>query len=115
MPARVLNATKGTILAESAGIAKNAAARNKGLLDRISLGKAEGLWIIPCSAVHTLGMRFPIDVVFLDKAGRILQINQINPEEFGQCEEAYSVIELSAGRAGATNAQVGDQLKFLAI
>jgi len=46
-------------------VADRPATRNKGLLGRNSLASGEGLWIVPCEAIHTFGMRFPIDLVYL--------------------------------------------------
>jgi uncharacterized protein len=60
---RIWNVTRETELAASVELANHSAARRKGLLGRDSLFAGEGLWILPCQAVHTVGMRFPIDLV----------------------------------------------------
>ena len=59
-----------------------------------------GLWIAPCDGVHTFGMRFPIDVLFLDCAGVLLRVDAaVEPWRARVCIGAYSVIELRAGLA----------------
>ncbi len=48
-------------------------ARMKGLLGRKQLPEGEALLIRPCNAIHTLGMRFPIDVRFYDRSGALVR------------------------------------------
>ena len=73
---RVLNLTRNTELANCMEVADSGAKRNKGLLGRERLSPGEGLWIIPCEAVHTFWMRFPIDLVYLDRKKRIRKLAQ---------------------------------------
>ena len=75
-PERLLvrNETRGVILAECADVADTSAKRQKGLLGRDDLPAGEGLWIVPCEGVHTCGMRFPIDVVYLDRKKRVRKL-----------------------------------------
>lgn len=49
--------------------------RMRGLLGRSTLGGDEALWIAPCNAVHTIGMRMPIDIVLLARDGSILAVH----------------------------------------
>lgn len=81
--------------------------RLRGLIGTASLADGEGLWIRPCRQVHMFWMRYPIDVVFLDDAGRVvglverLQPGRISPK----FARAASVLELPAGtiaRSGVT-------------
>src|ERR1039457_3053019 len=60
---QIFNLTRQTVLATSLEVADSGPKRNKGLLGRDRLARGEGLWIVPCEAVHTFGMRFPIDLV----------------------------------------------------
>jgi len=62
---RIVNLTRGTVVADKAEIADTGAKARTGLLKHAGLAPGEGLWIAPCEAIHTFGMRFPIDVVFL--------------------------------------------------
>ena len=62
---RAINSTRNRELAGSLTVADKLLLRMKGLLGRKSLDHGEGLWIKPCMGIHTFGMRFPIDVIFL--------------------------------------------------
>jgi uncharacterized membrane protein (UPF0127 family) len=107
------NVTRRTLLAGSVEVAGSAAKRSKGLLGRRGLAPGEALWIIPCEAVHTFGMKFSIDLVYLDRRQRIRKIKAgVPPWRFSACLTAHSVIELAAGSIRATDAQPGDQIEF---
>ena len=66
--------TRGTVLATRLELAGTGSSRTKGLLGRDGLLPGEGLWIVPCEAVHTFFMRFPIDLVYLDRKNRIRKL-----------------------------------------
>jgi hypothetical protein len=87
--------------------------RNKGLLGRERLSPGEGLWIVPCEAVHTFAMRFPIDLVYLDRKHRIKKLrSEVPPWRLSACLSAHSIIELPAGTIRSTDTQPGDTLEF---
>lgn len=110
---RVLNRTRGTTLAEAAGKADTSAKRRTGLLKHACLPEGQGLWIVPCEAVHTIGMKFPIDVLFLSKSRKVLKVRErMGPWRMSMSLFAHSVLELPAGRAAATGTRRGDQLEF---
>ena len=110
---RVRNTTRGTILAENAGMATTSATRRTGLLKHTELPPGEGLWIAPCEAVHTFGMKFPIDVLYLSKTKRVVKIRErMVKSRISACLWAHSVLELPSGMAEATGTKVGDQLEF---
>ena len=73
-PRQAVNVTRGTVLATRLEVAGTGPSRNKGLLGRDGLLPGEGLWIVPCEAVHTFFMRFPIDLVYLDRKNRIKKV-----------------------------------------
>jgi len=111
---QVRNETRNSVLAESADVADTSAKRQKGLLGRDSLPAGYGLWIIPCEAVHTCGMRFPIDVLYLDRKKRVRKLRRsMAPWRFSMCLLAHSVLELPAGMTEQTGTQAGDQLSFV--
>jgi hypothetical protein len=111
----VRNETRNSVLAESADIADSSAARRRGLLGRDNLSKGQGLWIVPCEAVHTWGMRFPIDLVYLDRKEKVRKIRRaLGPWRLSICLLAHSALELPAGMADESGTQVGDQLKISA-
>ena len=72
------------------------------------------LWIVPCESVHTFFMRFPIDLVYLDRKHRIKRCrNAVGPWRLSACLSAHSVLELPAGTIRNTQTQPGDTLEFL--
>ncbi|NTU83607.1 MAG: DUF192 domain-containing protein [Chloroflexales bacterium] len=112
MSVRVLNATRGATLAERCGEARDFFARGRGLMGRPGLASGEGLLINPCSSVHSFFMRFPIDVVFADRAHRVVGLTPALPPNrpFAGAWGARYVVELPAGVIAATGTQVGDTL-----
>ncbi len=111
---RVRNQTRGRMLAESVTVADTSRKRRTGLLKHATLPPGEGLWItLPCEAVHSIGMKFAIDVLFLDRSRRVLKIRKdMAPYRMAICLRAHSVLELPAGTAAATGTAAGDQLQF---
>jgi hypothetical protein len=113
IPLRVENLTRGTVLATNLEVASSANSRNKGLLGRERLAPGEGLWIVPCEAVHTFFMRFAIDLVYLDRQNRIRKLRaEVAPWRISACLRAYSVLELAPGTIRDTETQRGDTLEF---
>ena len=110
----VRNLTKGSILANAADKADTSAKRRTGLLKHSSLPPGEGLWIVPCEGVHTFGMKFPIDVVYLNKQRRIINVRPVMKKRgISFCLRAHSVLELPAGTLADTGTGVGDQLELV--
>ncbi len=92
-------------------VADRGSARTRGLLGRQSLGEGEGLWIVPCEAVHTFGMRFAVDLVFLDRRNVVRKVrSSVPPWRLSGCLRARSVLELSAGTLERTPIRPGDKL-----
>ena len=113
VPLQVVNLTRGTVLATRLEAAHTGATRNKGLLGRDGLLPGEGLWIAPCESVHTFFMRFPIDLVYLDRKRRIRKVrNSVGPWRISACFTAQSVLELPAGAIAATRTQPGDTVEI---
>ncbi len=112
-PQKVLNVTRGTVLATQLTKAHTGATRNKGLLGRESLLPGEGLWIAPCESVHTFFMRFPIDLVYLDRKLKVRKVrHSVGAWRLSACLAAYSVLELPAGTAAATRTVRGDTMEI---
>jgi uncharacterized membrane protein (UPF0127 family) len=110
---RVSNLTRNSVLATCMEVADSSAKRNKGLLGRELLAPGEGLWIRPCEAVHTFWMRFPIDLVYLDRKNRIRKlVSAVPPWRLSACLRAHSVLELPSGVIRDTRTQPGDTLEF---
>ena len=110
---RIRNQSRDTLVADRADIADTSAKRRTGLLKHTGLEPGEGLWIAPCEAVHTIGMKFPIDVLFLDKKKKVLKVRPAMPRwRMAVSLFAHSVLELPSGRAAETQTAAGDQLEF---
>ncbi|MBZ5603909.1 MAG: DUF192 domain-containing protein [Acidobacteriia bacterium] len=103
----------GRVLADRADVADTSAKRRTGLLKHAKLDRGEGLWIAPTEGVHTFGMKFPIDVVFLSKAKKILKIrpNMVRGR-IALSLRAHSVLELPSGTLAETGTVAGDVLNF---
>lgn len=104
--------TRGITLATNIRLASDSAQRRRGLLGINQLATGAGIWINPCEAVHTFGMRIALDAVFLDDKLRVKKVSaHLKPRRIALCLSATSVLELGAGAAAAT--QAGDQLCFI--
>ena len=109
----IKNHTRNTLIASSAGLAVNFMTRLIGLLGTKKLDKGKALVIRPCSSIHTIGMKYAIDVVFLDKQNKIVKIiNDMPAGKFSLCSGSSYVIELPAGTIEATGTVVGDKISL---
>jgi uncharacterized membrane protein (UPF0127 family) len=110
------NCTRQTLLASEVELADTGWARMKGLLGRkaAEFGNGKGLWIAPSEGIHTIGMSFAIDVVYLSADYRVLRIyHRLAPFRIAAVQlKSSSVIELPAGTLARTRTQVGDLLQF---
>jgi len=102
----------GSTVCERCVVANKMLPRMRGLLGRRSLPAGEGLLIRPAPSVHTFFMRFPIDVVFLSRAGEVLKVSaDVGPWRARSCRGAYAVLELAAGEAERRGVAVGDHIE----
>ncbi len=108
----VVNATRDTVLGENIGVAETSWSRMVGLLGKPGLEPGSGLLIIPSQAVHTVAMRFAIDVVFVDRNWRVVHLRpgMVPYRVTGVHWKANFVLELPAGVIAQTSTSVGDQL-----
>ncbi len=81
---------------------------------RSDFGNGSGLWIVPCRGVHTLGMRFSIDVLYLDRHSAVIHIEQgLRPWRFAPVKlRAASVLELPSETVAGTGTQLGDKIEI---
>lgn len=109
-----INRTRGEILGERIRRAGTFLARLRGLLGRGPLADGEGIWIAPCRCVHTFGMSYPIDVLFLDEAGIVLGLYpDLPPARVTRIfTKAAGALELPSGVIQRTNAAPGDLVEF---
>jgi uncharacterized membrane protein (UPF0127 family) len=113
----VRNLTRGRVLGESVGEAATILSRLAGLLPSRGLEAGEGLWIRPCNSIHSFGMRFVFDALFLDGEMRVVAAypgfrrNRIS----GIVRGARSVLELPEGTIRGTGTEVGDRIELRRI
>ena len=110
---KISNLSRQSVLASCAEVADEGAKRRKGLLGRREFRAGEGLWIRPCEAVHTFGMQFPIDLVYLDRDLRVKKVRSgMLPWRLSACLTAHSVLELPSGTVRETRTKPGDKIEF---
>jgi uncharacterized protein len=108
----VVNTTRDTVLGERIAVAETSLRRMVGLLTKSGLEPGAGVLIIPSQAVHTIGMRFAIDVVFVNRKWRVVHLRpaMVPNRVTGMHWRAQFVLELPAGAIAQTSTSVGDQL-----
>jgi len=113
---QAFNQTRQSYLATALAVADTHWTRLRGLLGLASsdFRNGSGLWIVPCHGVHTLGMGFPIDVVYLDRAMTVIHIqNDLRPWRFAPVRtQAASVLELPCRTAAESRTVVGDKIEI---
>jgi uncharacterized protein len=113
---RALNQTRDRCLATSLAIADTHWSRLRGLLGLATddFGNGRGLWIVPCHGVHTLGMGFAIDVIYLDHAMNVVHVeSDLRPWRFAPVRaRAASVLELPCRTAVETGTTLGDKIEI---
>jgi len=106
--------TRNRILGDTVRGADTFVSRFLGLLRKPNLSEGEGLWIVPCNSIHSFGMRFEFDAVFLDSGKKVIGLykhfrrNRISRIFWN----ARGVLELPAGTVERTGTEVGDEIEF---
>lgn len=113
---RALNRTRDTCLATALAIADTHWTRLRGLLGlgADDFGNGCGLWIVPCHGVHTLGMGFAIDAIYLDGELNVIHVErELPPWRFAPVRgNAFSVLELPCSMANKTGTAIGDKIEI---
>ena len=109
------NTTTGSIVATRIDRLSSFLHRAVGLLARTTLRPDEGVWITSCGAIHTLGMRVAIDVIFVDAESRVLRVEpNVRPNRFAlSCSGAAGVVELGSGALREIDLLPGDKLELV--
>jgi len=110
----VINLSKQTWLATKVRKADNFVTRLVGLLKRTTLGPEEALWLMPSKGIHTIGMKFPIDVVFLNKDHQVVGlVSGMAPYRLSSVHlRSFSVLELPNGTIRKSHTEIGDQFEI---
>ena len=111
---RVRNADRGTVLADRARLADSWWRRLRGLLGTDRLATGDGLMLRPCRSIHMFGMRYPIDVAFLDAEGRVVATYAtLAPGRWTSVHRtAAAALELPAGTLSEAATSPGDRLEI---
>ncbi|HUK26147.1 MAG TPA: DUF192 domain-containing protein [Terriglobales bacterium] len=121
MPAAVtqayaFNRTRQAYLATRLGVARTHWSRLRGLMGTAAenFPAGQGLWIVPSHGVHTFAMRFPIDVIYLDRGNVVVHLEQnLRPWRVAPVRRrAVSVLELPDSTLRSTGTSLGDQIEF---
>jgi len=111
---KACNRRSGKYLAEEVVVADTPLKRLKGLLGRDDLRPGEALLLSPCNWIHTIGMKFPIDLVFLGKDNSVIRAEEnIPPYRFSSFNlRARKVLELPVGAIATSETTAGDTIEF---
>ena len=107
----LVNARTGSVVASVVEAAVDSTSRRRGLLGRDDFEAGRALVLAPCSGVHTWFMRFPIDVVFVARDGRVLKIvERLRAWRMAASLQAFATIELPAGTLQKSDLALGDRV-----
>jgi hypothetical protein len=110
----IVNLTRGTVVCENAVVADRVLSRMRGLLGRRSLPAGEGLLLQPAPSIHTAFMRFPIDVIFLDRNLQVVKlVETLGPRRMGSARRAHAALEVAAGVAAVRAIEIADSLGLI--
>jgi uncharacterized membrane protein (UPF0127 family) len=111
---RAINRTRNRVLVEEGMIAQKMWERMRGLLGHAPLKPSEGLLLAGEKAIHSFGMRFEIDALFLDRNGRVVfAMETMRPLRASPFVwRARDVLELPAGKIQETGTAIGDQIEI---
>ena len=114
MPLVARNLDTGAIVASHVEVAATREQRRTGLLTRTGLQPGEALWIVPCRGVHTIGMKFTIDIVALDEGGRVIdRVSRLRPCRIRFPRRGTAgVLELAEGALEASGTELGHRIEF---
>ena len=116
MSYHIINTTKSTTLSKKAEVADGFFARLKGLMFRECMSRDEALVFYNSPSIHTFFMKFPIDIVFLDRDMRVIRIvRNFDPWKVVSCLKSYLTIEFPPGKTAEEGLEIGDILEVLIV
>ncbi|MCG3148849.1 MAG: hypothetical protein PCFJNLEI_02298 [Verrucomicrobiae bacterium] len=112
----LVNATKKTTVADRCRFANSVFKRMIGLLNRAAFAPGEGLLLDRCYGIHTIGMRFAIDVLFLDRDLHVMRaVPALPPYRTCVVRQAVYVLELPVGAIAQSRTEAGDQIQMRTV
>ena len=106
------NTRTGLLVATKLETAFDSAERKKGLLGRDGLAPGQALIIAPTNLVHTFAMRFPIDILFVAKDGRVIKVREAVPSRrIVGAWGGFAVVEFGAGQLQLSGTRAGDSIE----
>ena len=108
----VFNKTEESFLGLNVASANTSLMRLRGLLGTLKLKSGEGMWVVPSQGVHTIGLLFPVDVIYLDAENRVLDlVEHLRPFSIARLRlHCASVLELPPHTIYRSHTGVGDEL-----
>lgn len=112
---KAFNSRSRQVIASNVIEADTALKRMKGLLGKENLPAGEALLLRPCKSVHTIGMKFPIDILFLGKGNKVVGAEEgVLPYRFSSFVlKAKCALELPAGTIASSGTELGDIIEFI--
>jgi uncharacterized membrane protein (UPF0127 family) len=112
----VFNRNRESFLGLRVAPANTLKMRLRGLLGRVRLEPEDGIWLTPSRGIHTIGMLFAIDVIYLDAANRVIHlVEHMGPFRISPIRiKCASILELKSRAIYLSNTQIGDELLICA-
>jgi len=114
MGKQAINVTRQSVVAAEVRMADNYFSRLMGLMGKPSLPPKQGLWILPCSDIHSCFMRFEFDAIFVNKQHQVLHlVERMKPWRISKfVKGGHAVLELPAGAIAESGTQIGDLIEL---
>lgn len=111
---KLINTSSGQVIGDKIVYANGIYKRFIGLMGKKNLEKNEGIFLTPCNSIHMMFMKFPIDIIFLDRKNKIIHITEnIQPWKISKVIfKAQSVLEVPIGTVKETKSKIGDSLSI---
>lgn len=111
---RIVNRSRGTLLGNRIVLVESWTGRLRGYLGRREPQPGEGMLLVPCNAVHMFGLKFPLDLIFLNQSGDVVEtIEDLRPwKRTSRIEDARSALEIPGGTIQSSHTRVGDRLAW---
>lgn len=112
----VFNRNRESFLGLRVRLADTMGSRLKGMLGKLHLNPGDGIWLIPSRGIHTIGMLFAIDLIYLDSMNRVIHmVEHLGPFRISPIRiRCASILELGSRTIYSSNTQIGDELLICA-